>query len=238
MIDLHCHILPGIDDGPRTLETSLAMLKMAEEDGITHVAATPHYRCGEQPDTAAIRTALESFQQEALKRGIRTAVVMGADIRLTYELMSAVMSRSIPTINGSRYFLLELPDLIPPHIDSFIFEAEIQGLVPIITHPERNYSLLATPEKAFALHEAGALFQLTAMSTTGEFGRQIRKFSYALLNQGAADFVATDAHSTGRRRPVLSTAYQEVAREFGEEYSRRLFLENPLAVIEDREILR
>ena len=236
MIDIHCHILPGIDDGPEKMETTLEMLRMAADDGITHIIATPHYRCQDVLTMQDIDDRVSLVRKEMEKSGMTIRLSAGADIRLTYELISCLSRRALPTINGSRYFLLELPDFLPPHFDEFIFESRIKGYVPIITHPERNHSLLASPRRSEVLREAGALLQLTAMSITGEFSRQIKKYSLQLLKMGCVDFVASDAHSTKRRVPVLSRAYGEVSKMLDEDAAQRMFVDNPKAVIENREL--
>lgn len=237
MIDIHCHLLPGIDDGPTQMGTSIDMCRMAVKDGISHIVATPHYRCQDIPTVQDIREKVGLLQEEIRKNNIPLQLSMGADIRLTYELLQCMEQKALPSINGSRYFLLELPDLLPPHFDNLIFEAKIKGYIPIITHPERNYSLLASPEKTAIVRESGALIQLTAMSITGDFGKPIRRYSYALLEADAVDFVASDAHNTDRRVPVLSRAYRVVASEFGQETADRLFIHNPKAVVENRELI-
>ncbi|NIO49110.1 MAG: exopolysaccharide biosynthesis protein [Candidatus Aminicenantes bacterium] len=236
MIDLHCHILPGIDDGPSDIETSIRMSKIAADDGITHIVATPHFKYNEKPTIDDIKDRLKMLEERVNKENIRVKFSSGADIGLTYELTYGIDKNEIPTINGSRYFLLELPNIIPPNLDNFLFTAELKGFVPIITHPERNYSLLSFPEKMEALRDSGALFQLTAMSITGEFGTPIKKFSQMLLKKGFIDFVASDAHSAGWRNPVLSSAYWEITELFDEDEAQRIFLKNPLAVVENREI--
>ena len=121
-------------------------------------------------------------------------------------------------------------------VDSFLFEIRVRGYVPVITHPERNYSLLAAPQKIEPLRSAGALFQITAMSVTGKLGRQIKKFTDHLLKKYYVDFIATDAHNIERRPPVISTAYQETSRIMGKHEADRIFLENPQAVINNTEI--
>jgi protein-tyrosine phosphatase len=236
LVDIHCHILPAIDDGSPDMDTTLRMLEIAERDNIGHIVASPHYRHGGVPSFGEIHGLLRTVQEEAGKKGIRVRLYSGADIRLTYELFEAIEKGEVPTINNSRYFLLELPELIPPRLDDFIFNAKIKGLVPIITHPERNYSLLSAPEKADSLKKAGTLFQLTAMSITGDFGRQIRKFSLYMLRKGYVDIVASDAHGTNRRIPVLSSAYRETADILSADSARKIFIENPKSVIENREI--
>jgi protein-tyrosine phosphatase len=236
MIDIHCHILPGIDDGPEKIETTLEMLSMAEKDGITHIVATPHYRCQDVPTIQDIENSVGLVRRELERNGLTIRLLMGADIRLTYELIACMSDRAIPSINDSRYFLLELPDLLPPHLEEFIHETMVKGYVPIITHPERNYRLLESPLRTEALRKAGALIQLTAMSITGEFGRQIKKYSLQLLKMGCVDFVASDAHSSNRRVPLLSKAYRDVSAILDEESAQRMFIDNPKAVIENREI--
>ena len=236
MIDIHCHILPAIDDGPDDLQETLEMLRIAAGDGITHIVATPHYRHGESPTAQDIEEKIAQVRKEMVKSCIAVELLGGADIRLTYELMEGIQKNEIPTINNSRYFLLELPDLIPPHLDDFLFETRLKGFVPVITHPERNYSLLSSPEKIEAIRDAGALFQLTAMSVTGKLGRQIKKFTEHLLKKGYVDFIATDAHSTMQRPPLLSKAYRETIGILNKAEADRIFLENPKTVIENREI--
>jgi len=236
MIDIHCHILPAIDDGSPDMETTMKMLGIAAQDGIGHIVATPHFRHGEKPSFQDIRENLRKVQDEAARQGSPVKLYSGADVRLTYELFEALSREDLPSINNSRYFLLELPDLIPPHLDDFIFESKIKGYIPIITHPERNYSLLSAFEKADALRESGALFQLTAMSITGDFGKNIKKFSLHLLKEGHVDFVASDAHSINRRTPVLTRAYSEVTDILNEDEAKKMFIENPGAVLENREL--
>ena len=236
MIDIHCHILPGIDDGPAEVVESVAMAKIAAADGIRSIVATPHFSYGEGPDLEAIERARRALEGRLKEEGVPVSLVCGADVRLTYELLEGIEKGDLPTISGSRYFLLELPEIIPPNLDNFLHAAGIGGFVPIITHPERNYSLLSSPRKMDGLRAAGALIQMTAMSITGEFGMKIRVFSEALIRKGLVDFVATDAHGTGHRRPVLSAAYNHLTRLLDKGQVREIFFEKPEAVLENREI--
>lgn len=237
MIDIHCHILPDIDDGPADVRTSLRMLKMAADDGITHVVATPHFRYREKPNLHDIEAAHLSLQLLAEEEKIPVTLLWGGDVRISFEMLEGLDRREVPAVNGSRYLLLELPDLVPPRLADFLFEIRVKGYVPIITHPERNYGLLSSPEKTGPLREAGALFQVTAMSITGDFGPPVKKMSLMLLKEGYIDIIASDAHNLERRVPVLSKAFRAVAKAAGPMAARRLCLENPLAVIEDREII-
>lgn len=236
MIDLHCHILPAMDDGARDMEESLSMLKIAAEDGVTAVAATPHFHYGGADSAGEIKKGLEELRGRAGAEGIPLKLMAGADIRLTYELIDALEKRDVPTINGSRYFLLELPDLLPPNLETLLFTAEIAGFVPIITHPERNYTLLSTPDKLQALRASGALFQITAMSITGDFGTDAQMFCSMMFRKGLVDFVASDAHGRDRRRPVLSGAHREARRISRKRQVHKIFFENPEAVVADMKI--
>ncbi len=236
MIDIHCHILPAIDDGPEKIEESIAMAGIAAADGIRTIVASPHFSYGEKPGLGEIETAVSELRRRLEEAGVPVGLVRGADVRLTYELLEGIDKGDLPAINGSRYFLLELPEIIPPNLDNFLHSARLSGYVPIITHPERNYSFLSSPRKVDGLKDAGVLIQITAMSITGEFGMKIRGLSEALLKKGCVDFVATDAHGVEGRKPVLSKAYRLVSHLLGEKETARIFLENPAAVLEDREI--
>jgi protein-tyrosine phosphatase len=236
MIDIHCHILPAIDDGPSEIGESVEMAEIAAADGIKTIVATPHFSYGERPGVDEIKGAISSLRKRLKEAAVPIELAAGADIRLTYELLEGIEGGDLPAINGSRYFLLELPDIMPPNIDNFLHAAMIGGLVPIITHPERNYSFLSSPRKFNGLRESGALVQVTAMSITGEFGPKIKGFTESLLKKRLVDFVATDAHGTGRRKPVLSKAYKLLSRQLDKEEVKRIFFRNPEAVLEDREI--
>jgi protein-tyrosine phosphatase len=236
LIDIHCHILPGVDDGPAVIEASLDMAEIAAGDGITHIIATPHFRYDKGPSLKDIERVLEIFGERVRRKGIPLTLLAGADIALTYELADGVEKNDIPTVGGSRYFLLELPDHIPPGLDIFLLKARLKGYVPVITHPERNPSLLLAPEKVEALRAAGVLFQVTAMSFTGGFGPRAAGFSRMLCRKGFVDFVASDAHDTGRRRPVLSGAFREISRLVGDRTAGKIFFENPEALLKNAEV--
>jgi protein-tyrosine phosphatase len=236
MIDIHCHILPQIDDGPGDTETSMRMAEIAVSDGITHMVATPHFTYNEKPTTVDISRGVNSLGDEFDGAGLPLRLLSGADVRLTYELLGGMERRDIPTINGSRYFLLELPAILPPNLGRVFSTADSNGYVPIITHPERNYTLLSSPGKLETLRRSGVLFQLTAMSVTGEFGEEIKQLSHLLIRRGYADFIATDAHDPLVRVPVLSRACKAISRLLDRKRTDRILVENPADVLADREI--
>ncbi|MHB8882366.1 MAG: tyrosine-protein phosphatase [Thermodesulfovibrionales bacterium] len=237
MIDLHCHLLPGLDDGAQDLTMSLEMARIAVADGISRIIATPHYSHNNRTLRTGITSAVQLLQEALQASGIQLGVSAGAEIELTPEVFRAVEERDLITLHGSRYFLLELPDLLPPVLETFMFKARMSGYVPVISHPERNYSLLVSKEKLQRLRDAGALFQVTAMSITGEFDEQIQRYAEMMLRGGYVDFVASDGHDSSYRLPRLSAAAAEVRRLLGEAACSRIFSENPRYVLEDREIL-
>jgi protein-tyrosine phosphatase len=236
MIDIHCHILPAIDDGPSEIGESVEMAKIAAADGVRAIVASPHFSYGERPGFDEIKRAMVPLRKRLKEEAVPVELIRGADVRLTYELLQGIGKGDMPTINGSRYFLLELPDIIPPNLDSFLRVARRCGFVPIITHPERNYSFLSSPRKLDVLRQTGVLVQITAMSISGEFGMQVEGLSNSLLKNGLVDFVATDAHGTGHRRPVLSKAYGLVSRLLDRAEVKKIFFDNPEAVLGDRQI--
>lgn len=230
-IDIHCHILPGIDDGPSDMEESLQLIEIAEKDGIHAIFATPHIIKGAYDNSSSSIIAsvdeLKKYVPDTIK------IFYGADVRITLDLLERVESREIPTLNGSGYMLIEMPEyIVPPLVDNLIFNLRHSGIIPIITHPERHLRLMNDLQELRKLRDSGAMCQLTAMSITGGFGKVIQKVSIAMIKKGLADFVASDAHDPEKRRPVLSTAYKQVKKEFGNNVADRLFFVNPGKILE------
>lgn len=227
MIDLHCHILPAIDDGPAAMEESLEMGRIAVADGISCLVATPHVN-GDLHPPESIRKAVEGMNRALESAGIALEVLAGAD---TSALLPADVLRRY-TINGTGYVFFEFPHShLPQNAGDLVFGAILAGLTPIVTHPERNPGILQQPGRLFSLIEAGALVQITAESLTGGFGPGARECAFYLLRKDAVHFIATDAHSSRRRPPVLSQGMQAAARILGEVKARRLVVENPAAVL-------
>lgn len=230
-IDIHCHILPGLDDGPSDINGSLEMLKIASEDGISNIFATPHIIPGLYDNNGGtIMSSLEEF-----RRHIPDAVKIfyGADVRISVDLLESVKTGEVPTLNGSGYMLVELPQyVVPPNVDNLIFNLRHRGIIPVITHPERHLRLMQDLPALAKLRDSGALCQITAMSITGELGKGIQKISMTMVKKGLVDFVASDAHDPVKRRPVLSQAYKAVKKECGDEVSDRLFFINPQKILD------
>ncbi|KPZ66080.1 Tyrosine-protein phosphatase YwqE [Pseudoalteromonas sp. P1-16-1b] len=237
MIDIHTHILPGIDDGAKDLTESLALLKLAENDGITHMVATPHIHVGRFNNAAAqIQNDLESLKREAHKEGINVKLAAAAEVRLDIELMAMVMANKLPFIGkiaDKNVLLLELPHShMPQGYDKFIQWLAKQNMRVIIPHPERNRDIQSNLYYIQHLNQLGCDFQLTASSIEGEWGESAQTIALQMLQDGLVNYVASDAHSVKRRPPILSHARKTVAQLLGEERATALFVTNPLQLTE------
>jgi protein-tyrosine phosphatase len=235
MVDLHCHILPGIDDGPATMEESMAMAESAIADGITHVIATPHSSSEYIFDFARVRRLRDELQS---KIGDRLQLATGCDFHLDPEnLESLRKDASRYCLNQRDYLLVEFNEIsIPPGMDQTLHEIQLAGVRPVITHPERNRILRAHAERLKKWVRQGCFGQVTGGALTGSFGPASQKDALQWIRDGLIHFVASDAHNTRSRPLRLQPAYDVVVGQFGEEKARALFLENPLAAFEGREL--
>jgi protein-tyrosine phosphatase len=230
MVDIHCHILPGIDDGPAELSESLEMAEIAVADGITRIVATPHVK-GDVHSPEFLAERVRQFNEKLQRIFIPLQILKGADV--SYLIPPAVLPSY--TINDGPYFLLEFPHShLPQNADEIVFRIQLSGLRPIITHPERNPSIIRDPDLLFRLIDAGCLVQVTAGSLTGDFGTDARNCALYLLKKRQVHFLATDAHSATHRRPVLSAAVKEAAALIGSQAALDLVTINPAAVIAGR----
>jgi protein-tyrosine phosphatase len=232
MIDIHCHILPGLDDGPAILEESLEMGRIAAAEGVETLVATPHCLNGIYAnDQGTILPALNRLREALLENNIPITVLPGADIHLQPEL-AAFVSANPALLLGGRYFLLELPSQsLPPGLPEFLFKIGLTGLMPIITHPERNLLIQGNPALAVDWVRAGALLQITAMSVTGEFGRKVQDCARFLITRGLIQVLASDAHSSDRRPPLLSRARARVEQWGGAALAHDLVEGNPGRIV-------
>lgn len=245
MIDVHLHLLPGIDDGPSDLEEVRRMCRRALEDGCRALVATPHQRhdLWENRDRDLLEKLVREVREVAREVGTKEGgesgleVYLGAEVRIDSDLLAEVeaLPGDCPVpLAGSRYLLLELDrDGVGPDPLQLVHELTVAGWIPIFAHPE---FILGLEDVSLAreLVEGGALFQLTAMSITGDFGRRAQAICRDYLDAGLAHFVASDAHGAELRPPGLSRARREIARVWGEPAAERLTHGNPAAVLEDR----
>jgi len=235
MVDLHCHILPGLDDGPATMEESVAMAESAIADGITHLVATPHSSDEYFFDFAHVRQLRDELQA---KVGNRLKIVTGCDFHLNPENLGAL--RKDPRqycINQRDFLLVEFNEYsIPPAMDRTLHEIQLAGVQPVITHPERNGILRANPERLKKWVRQGCFAQVTGGALTGGFGAGAQQDALRWVGEGLIHFVASDAHNTRSRPLRLQPAYDVIVDRFGQEKARSLFLDNPLAAFEGREL--
>jgi protein-tyrosine phosphatase len=233
MIDIHCHILPGLDDGAESFEVACAMAEMAVEDGVTHVIGTPHAAQGHKFVPELIRKKRDELQ---VRFEGRLVLATGCDFHLSFDNLQEI--RHDPerfTLNQKSYLLVEFADFsIPPSLDQALHELQLAGLHPIVTHPERNPLIRAQPERLYKWLRQGCYAQVTAQSLLGKFGSAAREMSELWLDAGAVHFVASDAHNVTSRPLRLKETYEMLAKSRGEDVARALMVENPLAAFEDR----
>jgi protein-tyrosine phosphatase len=235
MVDLHCHILPGLDDGPATMEESIAMAESAIADGITHVVATPHSSNEYSFDFAQVRQLRDELQA---KVGQRLKIATGCDFHFNPENLESLRKDARHyCINQRDFLLVEFNEIsIPPSVDQTLHALQLADVQPVITHPERNGILLSHPERLKKWVRQGCFAQVTGGALTGGFGASSQQVALRWIGEGVIHFVASDAHNTRSRPLRLQPAYTVVFDRFGEEKARALFQDNPLAAFEGRQL--
>ena len=233
MVDIHSHILPGLDDGAQTLEQSVEMLKMAVDAGTTDIVATPHANSeySFQPELIAQKLA-----ELTAAAGDSIRIYTGCDFHLQYEnIQDALEHPTKYTINHRNYLLVEFSDLMIFNTTGDIFyQLRNAGMIPVITHPERNWLLQKRFGEIAEWVAEGACLQITGQSFLGRFGRQSKEYAEKLLKAGLVHFVASDAHGTRDRTPALREAYDYIAGKYGRGRAEQLFVSNPRAAVEGR----
>jgi protein-tyrosine phosphatase len=233
MVDIHCHILPGLDDGAESFEVACAMAEMAIEDGVTHVVGTPHSSSGYRFVPELVRERRGELQ--ARFEG-RLVFATGCDFHMSFENLQEIQGDPARfTINQKNYLLIEFADYsIPASMDQALHQLQLAGLCPIVTHPERNPLIRARPERLFGWLRQGCYAQITAQSLHGKWGEAAQERAEEWLSAGAVHFVASDAHNTTTRPLRLKETYELIAKDHGEKIARALLVENPLAAFEGR----
>ena len=240
MIDIHCHLLPGIDDGSENLDISLQMAREAVADGITHALMTPHHMNGHFINHAAdVIDLTNQFQSELYKNNIPLTVFPSQEIRINGSLLSLLDHHDILTTDEQgQYILIEFPSHdVPTFTKKMLFQLQERGLTPIIVHPERNSELMKHPELLFDMINNGAYSQVTASSYVGTFGKAVQKFSEDILDNGLAQIIASDAHHLPGRTYEMSDAFAKLKKKYGQRRSR-LFDENAKALINGDPLIR
>lgn len=227
MIDLHCHILPGIDDGAKDMKESLDMANAAVKQGIHTIIATPHHKNNayENPKLLILEKVAQLNQAIELAN-IPLMILPGQEIRIYGELLEDYQNQEVLPLMESKYFLIELPSgHVPRYTERLLYDLQMEGFVPIIAHPERNQEIIENPEFLYQFVKKGALTQITAASVCGAFGKKIKLFSEKLIEANLTHFIASDAHNLTNRSFMLKEAYAVIQSKYGND-TVYLFKEN------------
>ena len=258
MIDLHTHILCGLDDGAKTIEESIEMCRMSYQDGIRTIVATPHILPGiYKNDRPTILSKVQELQSVIKQLGVRSSefrvknpnseirnpqsainlrVLPGADVHFSSDILQRYEKGEIVTVNDQgRYLMVEFASQgIPYQAEEVLFKLLTKGIIPIISHPERNMEIGQKPKRYYEIIRMGCLGQVTAMSLTGDFGSGIKRIAEKLLSKRLIHIIASDTHSTHRRPPILSAGVKAAGKIVGKEEARKMVTEYPAAIIEGR----
>ena len=233
MIDIHCHILPEVDDGSRSLNESIEMAMIAKEQGITKIVNTSHYhpdfryKKGEE-----LLKELEDFNNVLKENMIDIEVVIGNEIYYTKDLIKEIDELDFYTLNNSRYILIELPPTnFPKDLCNIVYELKEKNYIPVFAHVERYREVQENPELIYEVINAGAIIQVNSHSTLGKSGKELQKVCNTLLNRNMVHVVGTDAHSSKRRTPIFLDAYKYVSEKYSKEMADDLFIKNNNAII-------
>ena len=239
MIDIHHHLLWGLDDGSTSLENSVAMAKMAVADGITHVVCTPHANEQYPYDTKVIAQKVAELQLALDMAGVNLKLGQGSDFHMSYDnIQEAKTDPRKFSVNGHGYLLIELPDYgISRNLTETLYQLQLAGLTPILTHPERNATLQADEQRMAEWMRGGLMVQVTAGSVTGHMGKRAQRVAHRMLENRWVHFLATDAHNTTSRPPKMREAHDFVAEKHGPEYAHALCVGNPLAVFMGKQLM-
>ncbi|MGI9447308.1 MAG: tyrosine-protein phosphatase [Pirellulales bacterium] len=236
--DIHCHVVPGIDDGSANLAESITMVRMALEDGTTSLIATPH-QLGKNRHVSAeiIGDGVRSLQTAVDVEEIPVVVRSGADVRIDPELPKLLRQGKVLTLaDQGKHVLLELPHDTYYPIDQLLKSLRKQGLVGILSHPERNRGIMKNPDVMWDVVEAGGLLQITAASLTGAFGSSCQEIAELAVDEGLIHFIASDAHDTKHRPFGMREAYDTICDMAGEKLADLVCCENPARVFEGDDV--
>jgi protein-tyrosine phosphatase len=241
MIDLHAHLLPGLDDGAKTLEESVQMCWISYKDGVRTIVGTPHtlnglYLNDRETILAKVKELNEALNSELRTPNLELRILPGADVRLCEKTLLQLDQGKVMTISdGKKYLFLEFPSQgIPYQAEEIIFQIMTRGITPIITHPERNLEIGQRPQRYYKMIQMGCFGQVTAMSLTGEFGSKVRQIAERLLKNRLIHFIASDAHSIDGRPPILSKGVRAAAKIVGKEEAQKMVTKYPRAILEGR----
>ncbi|MEW9123454.1 MAG: CpsB/CapC family capsule biosynthesis tyrosine phosphatase [Thermotaleaceae bacterium] len=238
MIDIHCHILPDVDDGAKDWEEAIEMAKIARDDGIHTIISTSHYL--EEADFVmgeALKEHVANFNQRLKIEGIDVKVLLGNEAYLTPDLVKDVQQKKVFTINESRYLLVEFPmHTLPFYTEDVLYALRLEGIVPIIAHPERYAKVIENPMVLYPMIVQGALVQVNGGSLLGNFGKKVEETCKKLLSHNMVHFIGSDGHSPRRRRPELSKALGIAGEILGKEKAWALVQSHGQKVLADQDL--
>lgn len=236
-IDIHCHLLPGVDDGVKDWEESLACLEQARREKVSRILVTPHIFPERYPNSpGALRAAFGAWCERASALGFDLS--LGSEVFFGPRLAEDHAAGRFLTLAGGPYLLVELPLLTcPPGVPQAFYELQLLGVLPVLAHPERYAYVADNPRRLAELAGAQVPFQLTTHSVAGLFGKRIQATAFDLMERGWVHLLASDAHSPASRAPLFREAVRVVAHRYGKEAARRLTIDNPRRVLEGRPLL-
>lgn len=239
MIDMHCHILPGVDDGAKDLYEAIEMAKIAEEDGIKKIINTSHFH----PEFKFIMGSelvekVDNFNKILKENNIDIEVLLGNEIYYTDGILEEIEDLNFYTINKSKYLLIEFsPMNVPKNLPDIVYELKIKGYTPILAHVERYKSIIDNPNIIYDCIKEGAIIQVNASSVLGKHGKDMKKTTDILLDNNMVHIIASDAHGSERRRPQLKEAYKYIKNKYSKEVANNIFKNNQSLIIENKDII-
>jgi len=234
MIDIHCHILAGIDDGPENMEQAVRMALVAKQSGIDRMIATPHFlNMVYQVDLNTVYDAVKKFSRELARQRISLKVFPGAEIRIAHDTCLMLKKGLLPSLAGSLYYLFELPEIfIKEGVLKVIQQLREMDVIPVIAHPERNHTLMKNPGVIKDFISENTRFQLTGDSVSGKNGAVSQKIAKEMIRLGQAHFIASDGHDPEFRKPSLKNIFKIVKRISNEKTARKILIENPEMILD------
>lgn len=238
MIDIHCHILPQVDDGSKSLEESIEMAKIAQSEGIKNIINTSHYhpdfkyKSGEE-----LRKIIKDFNEKLKMENIDIEILLGNELYFTDDLLCNFEKLEFHSLNNSKYILVEFsPNNFPKNLVDIVYELNLKNYVPILAHVERYPKVQENPNIIYDCINEGALVQINGASIMGKNGREAEKASKIFLENNMVHFIATDAHSSTKRRPLIKEVYVYISKQYGEETAKKIFKENQQSILENKDL--
>ncbi|WP_226086146.1 tyrosine-protein phosphatase [Mesobacillus sp. S13] len=239
MIDLHCHILAGIDDGAQTMAESIEMARAAVNEGIDTIIATPHHKNGRYENSKQdIIQKTDELNKVLKAENIPVTILPGQEPAIHGELLKGITLGEVSTLNNTQYIFIELPaGHVPRYTDKLLYDLQMEGKIPVIVHPERNQEIIERPEILYQLIKNGALSQVTASSVCGIFGKKIKTFSEQLIEANLTHFIASDAHNTNKRTYHMADAFNKIDTLYGVDMIY-FFKENAELLVRDQNVYK